>query len=132
MRAFGLFVAMIGITLCAIVQMPAAKSESARLPPDPTVKAVLPGCQSLADTKGVPATREAAFCSGMIDILLYLGEMLPSDFCYAVPIDVPRQQVVQAIVREIEGVYMTVANHHFRALALEVLQFNWPCHYAVN
>jgi hypothetical protein len=94
---------------------------------DVTVKAVLPGCRSLVATRGIPRSAEAAFCSGMIDALLYIGELLHPDYCYSVPLDMPRHQVVQAIVSEIEGVYPSVKAQHFRGLALEILHYRWPC-----
>ncbi len=97
--------------------------------PNVTVEAVLPGCRSLVATQGIPTSAEAGFCSGLIDGLLYLGEQLPPDFCYAVPVDAPRVRIAAAIVEEIEAVYPSVKEHHFRALALEVLQYRWPCHY---
>ena len=122
-RALTLAICLVAIAHSAMAQLPPAGR------PDLTVQAVLPGCQSLVATKGVPTTTGAAFCSGMIDILLYVGEMLPADFCYAVPLDIPRHRVVQAIVEEIEAVYPAVRNHHFRALALEVLEYRWPCRY---
>ena len=93
-----------------------------------TVAAVLPGCRSLVETQGIPKSSEAAFCNGMIDALLYLGEMLPPDLCYAVPVDIPRHRVVEAIVEEIEQVYPSVKLQHFRALAIDVLEYKWPCH----
>jgi hypothetical protein len=107
-----------------------AASAELRERPDVTVAAVLPGCRSLVATQGVPRSSEAAFCNGMIDALLYLGEMLPPDFCYAVPADIPRHRVVEAIVEEIEQVYPSVKAQHFRALALDVLQYKWPCRYS--
>jgi hypothetical protein len=95
---------------------------------DLTVQAVLPGCRSLVATLGVPGSSEAAFCNGLIDALLYLGELLPPDFCYAVPLDIPRVRIVEAIVDEIEPLFPTVRAQDFRALAVEVLQNKWPCH----
>ena len=73
---------------------------------------------------------EAAFCNGMIDALLYLRELLPRDICYAVPVGIPRHRVVQAIVNEIEPLYPSIEAQHFRGLAIEVLHYKWPCHYA--
>ena len=107
-----------------------AAAAEPRTLPDVTVAAVLPGCRSLVATQGVPGSSEAAFCNGMIDALLYLGELLPPDFCYAVPADIPRHRVVEAIVEEIEQVYPSVKAQHFRALALDVLQYRWPCRYS--
>ena len=59
----------------------------------------------------------------MIDALLYLGELLPEDLCYAVPLDMPRVAVLRAIVDEIEDAYPSIEEQHFRALALDVLQY---------
>lgn len=89
----------------------------------------MPGCRSLVASQGIPNSPEAAFCGGMIDALLYLGELLPPDFCYAVPLDMPRDRVVRAIVEEIEPLYSSLKEQHFRALALDVLQYKWPCRY---
>lgn len=93
-----------------------------------TVEAVLPGCRSLLATGGVPTSSEAGFCSGLIDGLLYLGAMIPADFCFVVPPRVPHHRVVAAIVEEIEAVYVSVRQQHFRALAIDVLEYRWPCH----
>jgi len=70
---------------------------------------------------------EAQFCSGLIDGLLYVGELLPAEYSYCVPLDIPRDQVVGAIVEEIEAVYPMVGRQHFRGLALEVLHDRWRC-----
>ncbi len=103
-----------------------AKSPPAR--PAVTVEAVLPGCRSLVATEGVPTSSEAGFCSGLIDGLLYLGAMIPADFCFVVPPRVPHHRIVAAIVEEIEPIYASVKQQHFRALAIEVLEYKWPCH----
>jgi hypothetical protein len=95
--------------------------------PDARTKAVLPGCRSFIETRGAAISPEAQFCSGTIDALLYLGELLPQDYSYCVPLDLPRYQVVQEIVREIEAVYPAVERHLFKGLALEVLHHRWPC-----
>ncbi|MGE3743812.1 MAG: hypothetical protein AB7I59_30420 [Geminicoccaceae bacterium] len=93
-----------------------------------TVETILPGCRSLLATEGVPTTAEAGFCSGLIDGLLYLGAMIPADFCFVVPPDIPHLRVVAAIVAEIEPVYASVKAQHFRALAIDVLEYKWPCY----
>jgi hypothetical protein len=116
-----LVLAGLAIAHPALADPPAAR-------PDVTVEAVLPGCRSLVVTQGVPTSAGAAFCSGLIDALLYLGAMLPPDFCYVVPLDVPHHRVVAAIVEEIEPLYPSVKGQHFRALALDVLEYKWPCH----
>ena len=118
------------IVLAGLAIGHAALAEAPGKGPDVTVRAVLPGCRSLVATQGIPNSAEAAFCNGMIDALLYLGTLLPPDFCYAVPVDIPHHRVVQAIVEEIEEVYPSVKENHFRALALDVLQYKWPCRYS--
>lgn len=114
------------VILCGLVAGPAfAEMPDAR--PDLTVRAVLPGCRSLLASQGMPASAEAGFCSGMIDSLLYLGPALPGDLCFSVPMDVPRLRVVEAIVEEVAAVYPSAKENHFRALAIEVLEYRWPC-----
>ncbi len=118
--------------LLVLAAMAIARAASAEPPPTParpavTVEAVLPGCRSLLATEGVPTTAEAGFCSGLIDGMLYLGAMIPADFCFVVPPDVPHRRVVAAIVEEIEPVYVSVKTQHFRALAIDVLEYRWPC-----
>jgi hypothetical protein len=105
-----------------------ALAESPPARPAVTVEAVLPGCRSLVATEGIPASSEAGFCSGLIDGLLYLGAMIPADFCFVVPLDVPHYRIVAAIVEEIEPIYPSVKRQHFRALAIDVLEYKWPCH----
>ena len=117
------------IVLSALLIGHAASAEPRGARPDVTVGAVLQGCRSFVATDGIARSAEAGFCNGLVDALLYLGEQLPPDFCYSVPLDVPRHQVVREIVEEIEQVYPSVKAHHFRALALEVLVYKWPCHH---
>jgi hypothetical protein len=54
--------------------------------------------------------------------------MTPIDFRLVVPPGIPNSRVVAAIVDEIEPIYPSVRQHHFTALAIEVLEFKWPCH----
>lgn len=63
---------------------------------------------------------------GLIDGLLYLGAMIPADFCFVVPPRVPHHRVVAAIVHEIEVVHSSVKQQHFKALAIDVLEHRWP------
>jgi hypothetical protein len=119
----GLIMVLAGLAIgqAALAELPPAQ-------PAVTVEAVLPGCRSLIATQGVPTSSEAGFCSGLIDGLLYLGAMIPADFCFVVPPRVPHHQVVAAIVEEIEPIYASVKQQHFRALAIDVLEYKWPCH----
>jgi hypothetical protein len=65
--------------------------------------------------------------SGTVDALLYLGKLLPQEYSYCVPLNIPRYQIVQAIVDEIESVYPSVERQLFKGLALEILHYGWPC-----
>ncbi len=125
MRLALTIVLAVGLAGSVIGHAALADPSGARL--DVTVRAVLPGCRSLVASQGIPNSTEAAFCNGMIDALLYLGELLPPDYCYSVPLDIPRDRVVRAIVEEIEQVYPSIKEQHFRGLALEVLHHKWPC-----
>ncbi|MBN9088081.1 MAG: hypothetical protein J0J01_14320 [Reyranella sp.] len=88
---------------------------------------MLPGCLELVRSKGTVDSAPARFCSGTIDVLLYLGELLPDDYSSCVPLDIPHYRVVQAVVDEVEAVYPSVHNQLFKGLALEVLHDKWPC-----
>jgi hypothetical protein len=118
----------LAIVLAGLAIGQAALAESPPARPAVTVEAVLPGCRSLVATQGVPTSSEAGFCSGLIDGLMYLGAMIPADFCLVVPPHVPHHQVIAAIVEEIEPIYASVKQQHFRALAIDVLEYKWPCH----
>jgi hypothetical protein len=121
----GLRCAALGAALCSLAA--AAAGETLPRRPDPTVRAVFPGCREIVATRGEARSDAAAFCNGAIDGVLYLGEMLPGDFCYAVPLDLPRHEVIAEVVREIEPILESVGNQNFLGLALDVLHWKWPC-----
>jgi hypothetical protein len=103
-------------------------ADTLRSSPDATVSAVLPGCRALITTAPqVITSAEAAFCSGTVNALRYVGELLPEDYCYAVPLSLPDRDVVATLVREIGDVYATVERQLFKGLAIEILHFHWPC-----
>ena len=103
------------------------KAESPPPTSESSAAAMLPGCLELVRSKGTAESPGARFCSGTIDVLLYLGELLPEDYSSCVPLDIPRHQVVQAVIDEVEAVYPSVHNQLFKGLALEVLHYKWPC-----
>ena len=105
----------------------ACRAETPHPTSETTAAAMLPGCLELVRSKGTADSPGARFCSGTIDTLLYLGELLPDDYSSCVPLDIPRHQVVQAVVDEVEAVYPSVHNQLFKGLALEVLHYRWPC-----
>jgi hypothetical protein len=115
------------LVLVGVATWNAAVAEPPPARPDVTVEAVLPGCRSLVETQGFATSAEAAFCSGLVDALLYLGVLLPPEFCYVVPLEIPHHRVVQAIVEEIDPIYPSVKEQHFRALVLDILEYRWPC-----
>src|SRR4051812_34723001 len=89
---------------CALLLLGvAARSQVALATPDPTVQAALPGCHAVADRDGTTSSLDAGFCSGVIDTLLYLGELLPEDYRYCVPLDLSRQEIIHVMVSEMES-----------------------------
>lgn len=118
---------LIVLILSLAVVAGASRAEPLHPPSESSVVAMLPGCLELVRSQGTAESPGARFCSGTIDVLLYLGELLPDDYSSCVPLDIPRHQVVAAVVDEIEAVYASVANHLFKGLALEVLHYRWPC-----
>jgi hypothetical protein len=103
------------------------KAESPHPTSESSAASMLPGCLELVHSKGTAQSPGARFCSGTIDTLLYLGELLPDDYSSCVPLDIPCYQVVQTVVDEVEAVYPSVHNQLFKGLALEVLHYRWPC-----
>ena len=95
--------------------------------PDTSARAVLPGCRALVEARGAISSPGMAFCNGTVDALRYVGELLPEDYCYAVPISLPQHEVVATIVREIDAVYPTVERQLFKGLVVEIFHFHWPC-----
>jgi hypothetical protein len=122
MRVLALLLVALAIARAASAEPPAPPAR-----PAVTIEAILPGCRSLLATEGVPTTAAAGFCGGLIDGLLYLGAMIPADFCFVVPANVPHHRVVAAIVAEIEPIYASVKLQHFKGLAIDVLEYKWPC-----
>lgn len=121
---------LLTIVFAGLAIGPAAVADVRPARPPVTVEAVVPGCRSLVERQGVPLSSEAGYCSGLIKGLLYLGALLPEDYCFVVPHYVPHDQVVAAILEEIEPVYETVKLEHFMALAIDVLEQTWPCYVA--
>jgi len=118
---------LVALVLSLAVLDGACKAETPHPTSDSSAAAMLPGCLELVRSKGTAQSPGARFCSGTIDTLLYLGELLPDDYSSCVPLDIPRYQVVQAVVDEVEAVYPSVHNQLFKGLALEVLHYRWPC-----
>lgn len=110
---------------CSIVA--GARADVPRLSPDSTVGAVLPGCRALIKAQQVMYAESAAFCSGVVDALRYVGELLPEGYCYAVPVSLPQHEVIGTLIREIEAVYPTVERELFKGVVVEILHFHWPC-----
>jgi hypothetical protein len=97
--------------------------------PDPSTRFVLPGCRAVAAGRNTSSNPEAAFCTGTIEALVYLGEMLPEDFRYCVPFSVPLREIVEAVVYELDELGPVGDAQQFRGLAIAILQFKWPCRY---
>lgn len=95
--------------------------------PDPTVGAYLPGCRALLEDVDSIGHEGAGLCSGAIDALLYIGELLPPDYRFCVPLRVPRREIVAAIIEDIDALQPQAARHDFKGMALGILRYRWPC-----
>lgn len=95
--------------------------------PDPTVGAYLPGCRSFLEHVDSIGSEGAGLCSGAVDALLYIGELLPADYRFCVPLRVTRHEIVASIVEDIDALQPEAARQDFKGMVLSILRFRWPC-----
>jgi hypothetical protein len=95
--------------------------------PDPTVSAYLPGCQAFLEDVDSLGSEGAGQCSGAVDALLYIGELLPPDYRFCVPLRVPRREVIAGIVEDIDALQPEAARQDFKGMVLSILRYRWPC-----
>ncbi len=69
----------------------------------------------------------AGQCAGAVDALLYIGELLPADFRYCVPLRTPRGEIIATILEDIEAMRPEVDRQDFKGMVLSILHFHWPC-----
>jgi Rap1a immunity proteins len=112
-------------TLAALLGLQSAWGHAQVLDkPDPTVSAYLPGCRAYLEDV---ASEGAGSCSGAIDALLYIGELLAPDYRFCVPLQVPRREVIAGIVEDIDALQPEANRQDFKGMVLSILRYRWPC-----
>lgn len=134
MKRFLLVAVLLLAALPAMLSVSAAQARSpSQSPsealdrPDPTVKAILPGCRSLLHRADAIGLEEAGLCSGVVDSLLYIGELLPVDYRSCVPLRLARHDILQAIVEDLDALSPEFDRQNFKGMVLEILHYRWPC-----
>jgi hypothetical protein len=95
--------------------------------PDPTVRTYLPGCRAfLEDVDSIPS-EGAGLCGGAVDALLYIGELLPPDYRFCVPLRTPRREIIADIVEDIDSLQPEAARQDFKGMVLSILRYRFPC-----
>jgi hypothetical protein len=116
------------IVLAALVVLQAAPSRAQALDkPDPSVRAWLPGCRAFLEHPESGGSEAAGLCAGAVDALLYIGELLPEDFRYCVPLRTPRGEIIATILEDIEAMQPEADRQDFKGMVLSILRFHWPC-----
>ena len=120
------FIAAIALA-ALVVLLPAPSRAQALDKPDPSVRAWLPGCRAFLEHVESIASEGAGQCAGAVDALLYIGEVLPPDYRYCVPLRTPRREVISGIIEELDALRPEVDRQDFKGLVLSILSFRWPC-----
>ncbi len=114
--------------LAALLVLQAAAGRAQALDkPDPAVRAWLPGCRIFLEHPESGGSEAAGLCAGAIDALLYVGEVLESDYRFCVPLRTPRQAIISTIVVNVEAMGPEADRQDFRRMVLGILRFHWPC-----
>ena len=90
----------------------------------------MPGCRDAgrsSSTSSSIASEGAGQCAGAVDALLYIGEVLPPDYRYCVPLRTPRREVISGIIEELDALMPEVDRQDFKGMVLAILRFRWPC-----
>jgi hypothetical protein len=95
--------------------------------PDPAVRAWLPGCRAFLEHPESMGPDGLGQCAGAVDALLYIGELLPPDYRYCVPLRTARREIISAIVEDVEALSPEVDRQDFKGVVLAILRFRWPC-----
>jgi hypothetical protein len=124
----------LAFVLAALIVLPGSlsRSQSYDEKPGPTVKAHLPGCRTIVEFNDVIGSEGVGLCGGVVDALLYVGELLPQDYRSCVPLRVPRREVIRTIVEDLDGMYAVAENENFKGLVLAILHHRWPCPDSAN
>jgi hypothetical protein len=95
--------------------------------PDPTVRAYLPSCRAFLEDADSIGPDGAGLCSGVVDALLYIGELLAPDYRFCVPLRTSRHEIVAGIVEDIDALQPEAARQDFKGMVLSILHYRWPC-----
>src|SRR5690349_4610692 len=84
--------------------------------PDPSVRAWLPGCRAFLEHPDALASEGAGRCAGAVDALLYIGELLPADFRYCMPLRTPRQEIISTVLFDLEALRPEADRRDFKGM----------------
>ncbi len=116
------------MALAALSFLPSAASHAQALDkPDPAVRAWLPGCRAFLEHAESMGPDGLGQCAGAVDALLYIGELLPPDYRYCVPLRTARREIISAIIEDVEALSPEVDRQDFKGVVLAILRFRWPC-----
>ena len=116
------------MALATLLSLPPAATHAQALDkPNPAVSAWLPGCRAFLQNTEAVGSEGAGQCAGAVDALLYIGELLPADFRYCVPLRTPRGEIIATILENIEAMRPEADRQDFKGMVLSILQFHWPC-----
>lgn len=116
------------MALAALVGLQGTSSHAQPLDrPDSTVGAYLPGCRAILQNADSVGLEGAGLCHGVVDTLLYIGELLPPDYRSCVPLRIARRDIIRDIVEDLEALYPAVERQDFKGMVLEILHYRWPC-----
>jgi hypothetical protein len=114
--------------LVTVAWLPVSSAHAQALDkPEPSVTARLPGCRSFLEGADTKHAEGAGLCAGTVDALLYIGELLPADYRFCVPLRVPRHEVVAALVEDIDALRPEADRQDFKGIAMAILHYRWPC-----
>ena len=120
------FVAAIALAALIVLQVSPGRAQALDKP-DPSVRTWLPGCRAFLEHVDSIASEGAGQCAGAVDTLLYIGEVLPPDYRYCVPLSTPRREVISGIIEELDALQPEVDRQDFKGMVLAILRFRWPC-----
>jgi hypothetical protein len=115
------------LLMVALGLQSAASHAQAPDKPDATVNAYLPGCRAFLEDADSVGLEGAGLCSGAVDALLYIGELLPPDYRFCVPLRAPRREIIADIVEDIDALQPEAARQDFKGMVLAILRYRFPC-----
>jgi hypothetical protein len=120
------FVATVALAVLLVLQAAASRAQALDKP-DPAVRAWLPSCRAFLEHPESMGAEGLGQCAGAVDALLYIGELLPEDFRYCVPLRTPRGEIIATILEDIEALRPEADRQDFKGMVLSILHFHWPC-----